>query len=462
MLGLTVDKLNELRSNSEIFGYRDGTSWKFKMQEIERVADEFAIVLNTGAPPNSLESEDLDADSEFDLSLDDDDLAIDLDSESASIDDDEIEFEVDAESAEISLEKTVEPVDDQLSDELELDDESGVLESESLAPSVEEDSQGDLLDGDEDFSLQHESEIDSGLVADDEPVEPQASLSFGSSDIRLAKDDDDESEDSADLLLDDEPVRSDPSTGKLLNVDHDDLMLSDDDLFDDELSLSESHEDSSGLSSDFERSSDLILEDSDSSAEVAALEDQGEVSLSDDDSEDFELSGSGLLELSAGEDEDDDLIVLDEPADFRAPTQLQDDDFNLTPLEELADEESSGSQVIALDDSDMYSDDSASTLLSPSDEMEAEPMLTEDAIDIGDFGAFETGIPGMTPGMAMATSSVLPEQPYSVWQVASLASVTLLLGLGGLIGYDLARNLWLPQDQILSGGVMNIFLGLFG
>ena len=45
MLGITVEKLNELRSNQEIFGYRDGSTWKFKMSELERVADELEVVL---------------------------------------------------------------------------------------------------------------------------------------------------------------------------------------------------------------------------------------------------------------------------------------------------------------------------------------------------------------------------------------------------------------------------------
>ena len=40
MLGLTPDQLVELRSNGTIHGYRDGASWKFKAEEIERVAKE--------------------------------------------------------------------------------------------------------------------------------------------------------------------------------------------------------------------------------------------------------------------------------------------------------------------------------------------------------------------------------------------------------------------------------------
>ena len=37
MLGLSVDKLNEYREDSEIFGYKDGANWKFKTNELQRV-----------------------------------------------------------------------------------------------------------------------------------------------------------------------------------------------------------------------------------------------------------------------------------------------------------------------------------------------------------------------------------------------------------------------------------------
>ena len=46
ILGMTVEQLTELRSNNEIFGYRDGSNWKFKMSELERVAGELGIKLN--------------------------------------------------------------------------------------------------------------------------------------------------------------------------------------------------------------------------------------------------------------------------------------------------------------------------------------------------------------------------------------------------------------------------------
>ena len=40
ILGIPPDELVEMRSRGEIFGYRDGSSWKFKTEEIERVQSE--------------------------------------------------------------------------------------------------------------------------------------------------------------------------------------------------------------------------------------------------------------------------------------------------------------------------------------------------------------------------------------------------------------------------------------
>ena len=42
-LGVTEDELNEMRLRGEIHGVRDGSSWKFKSDEIERVAGEKGI-----------------------------------------------------------------------------------------------------------------------------------------------------------------------------------------------------------------------------------------------------------------------------------------------------------------------------------------------------------------------------------------------------------------------------------
>src|SRR5689334_16235282 len=40
ILGVSTDELTEMRSRGDIFGYRDGSSWKFKIEEVERVQQE--------------------------------------------------------------------------------------------------------------------------------------------------------------------------------------------------------------------------------------------------------------------------------------------------------------------------------------------------------------------------------------------------------------------------------------
>ena len=73
ILGMTVEQLTELRSKNEIFGYRDGSNWKFKMTELERVADELGVELNISdaakVADDLSESFGFDLNSESDLQL---------------------------------------------------------------------------------------------------------------------------------------------------------------------------------------------------------------------------------------------------------------------------------------------------------------------------------------------------------------------------------------------------------
>ena len=59
MLGVSTDELNNMRLSGEIYGVRDGSSWKFKSDEIDRVAEERGISLGG----------DSDAEADFDLDL---------------------------------------------------------------------------------------------------------------------------------------------------------------------------------------------------------------------------------------------------------------------------------------------------------------------------------------------------------------------------------------------------------
>ena len=60
MLGVTPEQLNDMRSRNEIHGYRDGSTWKFKPEEVQRVAEErglsIVVTKNTlGIPDFALE-----------------------------------------------------------------------------------------------------------------------------------------------------------------------------------------------------------------------------------------------------------------------------------------------------------------------------------------------------------------------------------------------------------------------
>lgn len=396
MLGISVEKLTELRSKNEIFGYKDGNTWKFKMQEIQRVADELGLTLNPNAagPMSTGDSSSSEA----------------VDSE--GLDD-------------LILESS--------GDELILDDS------------------GDALSLDE-----------SGEVTDEE------ALSFGSSSLKLAGSSK-RLVDEGDILSDDQPSGKDsPSdTGKMLGGGDDDFIMSEEDLFSDDMSLQDSYEDSAELSSDFE-DSELILDDSDSSSELAMggegvslAPNESGISLDDDDA--LELGGSDVdaLELP----DDDDMIVLDEAADPEEATMMQDDDFNLTPLEMAMDDDTSGSQIIALEDSEIYTDETSATILADSDDLEAQPALLDDSSLATDAMYGQAAGAGMTMpgGPVMGTAPALPEAPFTLAQILGLALVLAILLPGAMVAYDLARNMWLPEDKLVSSGfVLDFFLNITG
>jgi hypothetical protein len=359
MLGMSADKLNDMRLKGEIFGTRDGAAWKFRLDEIQRFADERNI---------SLGAVDMAEDSEFRLS--------------------DESLELSFGSSEALLEEGGKPRD-----------------------------KGDL--------------------------------SFGSSDLALASG----SEEDA-LASDEAGEKGSPSdTGKLL-ADSAELQLSEDDLFDDEISLQDSASlvDSAELSSDFE-DSDLVLEDSDSSDEPALeiKSSPGGISLSPNESgisldEPFDLGGSDIDDLELPED--DDVIALEESAG-RESTLLSDDNFDLTPLEDSGLDESSGSQVIALEDSGIYADDSAPTMLGVGDAVEIEeaPVMLDD-----------------TYGRLEGTQSVtlVQETPYTLLNVIALSAALVMVVLSTMVAYDVARNMWQPEDTQLSNTVANMFMRLTG
>ena len=453
ILGMTVEQVSELRSENEIFGYKDGTTWKFKMSELERVADERGISLNKSEAANV--ASDLSESFGFDLSESSGLLMDDDSSASGLIEDlDSAEY---IEDSSVELAQPETPAESPSS--ISLDKDSGAINLDDsdlrLADS------GLLMDDASDTAKS--AAVDPSSVLDDEEDE----LSFGSSSLSLASDSRKMTEEENDAASKSSVKSSD--SGLLLGGSESDLLLADDDddfTFGDD---SGSFEDSPEMSSDFEDSGSLILDDSDSSQEIKLEANESGINL-DASSSGISLAESGELDLGASDidalsfsDGDDEIVMLDDDDD--SPMLLEEDDFNLTPLDSpMEEDDTSGSQVIALEDSEIYADDSAATMLGD-DSFEAVPM--EGGFDDGFGGgvsSFDEGggyAEGVMPA-GVGAPAALEEAPYSLAQIISLGGISFLMLMGGMVAYNLAQNLWLPQDQLVGESILKFFLDMVG
>ena len=228
---------------------------------------------------------------------------------------------------------------------------------------------------------------------------------------------------------------------------------------------------------------DLVLGGSGAGSDITIGGDSG-ISLVDP--ADSGLSLEEPLGTVGGSDEslelgEDDMIAPSEGADLDSPTELKtDDDFLLTPLEEVSEDEDSesGSQVIALD----LEGDEAATMIAGAPGESADSgvaaMLDEDlgakpASDVGfgaavDAAALGAAPLGTQPGAFVegaplgASAAVLPETPYTVWNIVSLSFCTLFLMLVGTMMYDLMRNMWSWDGAYtVNSSIMDFILSFF-
>lgn len=421
ILGVSPERLVEMRSQGQLRGFKDGASWKFPQEEIERLRDE-------GLEPMG---------SDIGLSIDDgaenggSDVAlvaglgegsdVQLVSRSGSplelIDDDDDEYQLSPEgTSKLDLgadatEGSTGPViggDELLSAEdggtapqgsdLRIQGDSGVdVLSDIDLSSVEKGGTGDLIHGDSDPNLSLGSGIDDALSEDD--------------DLVIAEDDDD-------LVL--------SSAGSDISIAGDsgiNLMSPSD----------------SGLSLENEP---LDL----AGSSISAL-DLGNAPIS---SPSAGGSGSGSL------------------VDFQA-----DEEFQLSPSSvgiEVEDDDS-GSQVIEVEDSAAFVGDvdfgqavaapvAAGGLLEDS-----AVMVEEDAFGAEDAGvAVDEGFGGAQ--MVTAGGGGVPvalETPFSIWQVAALACMLVLLCICGMVMTDLIRNMWTYSETAAPvSSLTDALISMFG
>ena len=407
MLGISSETLSEMRDRQKVHGYRDGVSWKFRPEDIEKLIvqreaaeqeGEFAEVdedpdsillseVELGQSDDSTSSTIIGASSSRNPAESDIQIALpkqdsDPDLDSALVTEPGSGSDVTGGSDVLKTGSGVSPMFDEL-DTLDLDlpsaADSGIsskiFEDITSAPAAEGGSKAET-----------ESASASGMA------KPGGSgLAFGSED---------------ELSLGEAPAEEE-------------LAIEDTQGQEDEEQLVDSAEGGSAIDlAGDDEDGDLVL--GGGSGDLSRAGDSG-ISLLDPadsglslESAPLELGGSAVESLELGED---DMIVTEDEAGEAdtgeaAVEEQSDDDFLLTPLEEAGGEESdSGSQVIALDEEVAFEDAAAETAV-----LEPAGGLLEEGLEEGLGVAEGLGATALSPAatqMSPAAPAAAPEAPFS-------------------------------------------------
>lgn len=451
LLGVKTDELVEMISRGDIFGYRDGQSWKFKPTEIERVKMELAGDLFDEDPEGSslLVSE-----SNVSGGSSKSGLTIGKSEESSEDSDLRIDAEDSAAASDVAL--VADPNSGSGVRLVNRNDANEGSDSISLG-----DSDQDIqLSSDLDLNLAEESGLD---LAPEEDAMPDLELkdpSGTSSDIDIGDD----------LKLLSEDGSNDPSDIPLsdLNIVQDSDVLAGSDVApgSDASPLLGGGDLDAGSSGGLELDDDLAADDEDeivlgSGSDLALAADSGlnlmspsESGLSLED-EPLDLAASGISGLDlAGEGSD----VENESPSASASGSLvdfqQDEEFQLTPSGGIEAEDDSGSQIIELEDSAEFVDEGEVALDDASE-------FEDDFGDEG-FGDADEAAEGAVAGAAVAAS---PEVPFKGWELVTILVVLTCLCFSGVILTDIVRNMWAWTDgsqSDLTSGFTQMILSSLG
>jgi excisionase family DNA binding protein len=467
-LSVSRDRLNQLREAGKVRAYRDGASWKFRSEDVDKLARDGIPPLD--APPSDigLESDsgiaqgsaasglDLDLAEDASASGPPSDISLeDVDEPTvAGLDDDESNaLAIDLDENPINLSDSILLSEAELGEspgrppstiigksELDLDADLDLTEAPSgagAASDVKLAPASDILPAGEDLGLEPPSPSGNfaGLEELEVDLEAESSRILSPDDVAKAKSAAAaaKASESSELRL--APTDSDPGHGKS------DIGLAGDAASGaglTGLSALELEDDDEGVLGD---GSDVTLSGESSGINIISPSDSGlaldEVSL--------DLSGSTPIgsSLDLGNLSADDMPM--EPLSVGSDVgQSKAGDFQLTPLgEEDADEEKDSSQVIALD------------------ELSEEGAAAKSAVGFGDSGMLteDFGV-GLAPGAVVVSDAA--DTQFSLWNVLGLGSCILLLSFCCMIVYDLLRNMW-SWDGVSSANsslleVLNPFL----
>jgi excisionase family DNA binding protein len=415
MLGVTPDALNEMRQRQEIFGYRDGASWKFKPEDVERLKVELAARA-TGFASSGDSSEDSSGDDLVLLS--EAELGESGSSPSSTV----IGRGGQAEGPSDSDLKLAESGEQTLP----IGGSEVLARAEASAPG--EGGQGASEASDELGTIELGGEVDkegSGidLPSDIGLAQEPAAVAGGS-----------DKSSGSDVTLATPPSGFTVEEGSIHESSSEELVLG-----------------GSG--------SDITLSPGDSGIQLVnpadsglSLEEPVELGDSSGDDSSFDLGSDSSEVLGTAADFDSDAVM----------ELKSDDDFLLTPLEESSDEESqdSGSQVIALDEDSASFDDVSPTMLT-SEQSSSLEVIDEGS---GPLGVEATLVqPSAVAGQQLvAPATATREAPYSIPVVLSLGGCVLVLSLTSMMMFELVRVMWSwDEPYAINSKLMDAIVSLF-
>lgn len=520
-LGIAADKLNELRESGTLRAYRDGASWKFRADEIQRMATEgipdipepsdIGLVsedelVQATPPPDSKEEEDLELqlaeESDIKGPAEPDESALELQLEDTDAMSSGSEIELAGQEDTVTTSDTSDSSEEpsksgEASDSILLSEEE-LGESVTGSPStIIGRKELDLEDADLELELADD-------VTDDEDT--KLSAPSGASDVLSAKvsgsgvlDEEEDLSDAKRAFKDLEELEIDLAAESSLALSASDIsdldegsggkpLVSNEGGSDLKLDTDVANEDESNMGStdvpleelaaassqgsdiDLGGDEDLILSDAEGSDITLDSGDSGINLVSPSDSglalDDIPLDvgGSAILSSLSLEGSDPEISLLGSESNLAqgSGAELQtDDDFQLTPLSEGGpDEGDSSSQVIALDADLGEFEESAGPLLEGDFDAEAEEgvVLTE---DFGDAAAGDLGVGGYAGEVAMVPAAAGTQ--YTLGNILLLMVPSLLLILGGIMMLDMVRNMWTWNDNYtITSSMLEALLGLFG
>lgn len=448
-LGLTPEELSEMRQRQEVYGFRDGASWKFKVEDIERFAQERAGGSTGDSGLGSAIGLGLGGGSGIDLGLAGSGIAAGSGSGLGG--------------SAINL---------GLSTDFAIPDDPNAITSVGKASGGKPDEEIIVL---ADVDEQPAASTSGTLVGANAPPvsldEPDIELSFDDgpatssppSDVRLAEPDEQVklSATEASGIL---PIGA-ADSGMLSGSG---VLAGSGILGDQEFSFGDSAPKvvppTGGESSlKLEEDADDVLSGSGPGSDVTHRPSESGILLIDPS--DSGLSLENPLDLSTGGSD-----LLSQTTDFSTGMSGEvkvDDEFLLTPSEEAEDESDSGSQVIMIESEGEDFDEATATLLAkdiPGMDTGTAALLEEEPA----YGGMGGGMPGMGMGprgpMGMPGGQpqyvAAPEVPFGGLTVMGLALCTIAMAVCGVLMYDLAQsNGTFEGPSGLSSQLMDMFMG---